>query len=139
MTIPLEDIANWQLKNMTDKQWRDYTRLAWNISPVLAVYLPTRFKTNEAIISEVKSQVQMNPRCVSHVPDALQYLATTDTFLADSPKLTHMLTWARVSPIQVFLVPYKQNFGKISRRIFCRLSHTSAGNFLSIPFQPSMQ
>ncbi|KAH1001445.1 hypothetical protein HUJ04_005466 [Dendroctonus ponderosae] len=100
LTIPLEDIANWRLKNMTDKQWHDYTRLAWNISPVLAVYLPTRFKTNESIISEVKIQVQMNPRSVSHVPDALQYLATTDTILADSPKLTHMLTWARVSPIQ---------------------------------------
>ncbi|CAG9769001.1 unnamed protein product [Ceutorhynchus assimilis] len=95
-----ENIASWRAKTITDKQWHDYTRLAWEISPVLAVYLPTRFKTNEAIISEIKSQVQMNPTSVTHVPEALQYLATTEAILADSPKLVHMLTWARVSPIQ---------------------------------------
>ncbi|KAJ8972794.1 hypothetical protein NQ314_000030 [Rhamnusium bicolor] len=95
-----ENIASWRAKTITDKQWHDYTRLAWDISPVLAVYLPNRFKINEAIISEIKSQVQINPTCVSHVPEALQYLATTEAILSDSTKLGHMLTWARVSPIQ---------------------------------------
>ncbi|KAF7274503.1 hypothetical protein GWI33_012847 [Rhynchophorus ferrugineus] len=101
LVIPGEDnIASWRAKTITDKQWHDYTRLAWDISPVLAIYLPTRFKNNDAIIHEIKNQVQMNPTSVTHVPEALQYLATTEAILADSPKLVYMLTWARVSPIQ---------------------------------------
>jgi phosphatidylinositol 4-kinase len=100
LLIPGEDnIATWRAKNITEKQWQDYTRLAWDISPVLATYLPARFKVNEAIMSEIRHQVQQNPVCVSHVPEALQYLATTDTILSDSTKLVHMLTWARISPI----------------------------------------
>ncbi|XP_018572269.1 phosphatidylinositol 4-kinase alpha isoform X2 [Anoplophora glabripennis] len=101
LLIPGENnTASWRAKTITDKQWHDYTRLAWDISPVLAIYLPTRFRVNEAIINEIKSQVQINPTCVSHVSEALQYLATTEAILNDSPKLVHMLTWARVSPIQ---------------------------------------
>ncbi|XP_017786237.1 PREDICTED: phosphatidylinositol 4-kinase alpha isoform X2 [Nicrophorus vespilloides] len=94
------NVAAWRDKAITDKQWRDYTRLAWDISPVLAVYLPERLKCNDAIISEIRHQVHQNPDAVRHVPEALQYLATTDTILSDSPKLVHMLTWARVTPIQ---------------------------------------
>ncbi|CAH0558143.1 unnamed protein product [Brassicogethes aeneus] len=95
-----ENIASWRAKPITDKHWHDYTRLAWDISPVLAVYLPTRFRTNEAIINENRHQVQANPVAVSHIPEALQYLATTEAMLSDSPKLNHMLTWSRISPIQ---------------------------------------
>lgn len=39
------NLSMWRNKNVTDKQWQDYTRLAWDISPVLAVYLPERYKT----------------------------------------------------------------------------------------------
>lgn len=94
-----ESIVSWRAKTITEKQWQDYTRLAWDISPVLAIYLPSRFKTNEAIMSEIRHQVSQNPVCVSHIPEALQYLATTNAILSDSTKLVHMLTWARVSPI----------------------------------------
>lgn len=42
--MPGEDtLAAWRSKNITDKQWQDYTRLAWDISPVLAVFLPERY------------------------------------------------------------------------------------------------
>ena len=37
-----DNLSMWRAKTMTDKQWTDYTRLAWDISPVLAVYLPER-------------------------------------------------------------------------------------------------
>lgn len=96
-----ETIAVWRAKTITDKQWHEYTRLAWDIAPVLAVHLPSRFRMNEAIVSEITHQVHQNPVAVAHVPDALQYLATTDAILGDSTKLVHMLTWARVSPVQV--------------------------------------
>nr|XP_022907836.1 phosphatidylinositol 4-kinase alpha [Onthophagus taurus] len=95
-----ENLAAWRAKTITDKQWKDYTRLAWDISPILAVYLPDRLKAHDALISEVKHLVQQNPMSVSHIPDALQYLATTDNILNDSVKLVYMLTWAEVSPIQ---------------------------------------
>ncbi|KAK9874265.1 hypothetical protein WA026_002618 [Henosepilachna vigintioctopunctata] len=94
-----ENIASWRAKTITEKQWHDYTRLAWDISPALAVNLPTRFRMNDAIISEIIHQVQLNPVCVSHIPEALQYLATTENILNDNIKLVHMLTWSRVSPI----------------------------------------
>ncbi|KAL3270935.1 hypothetical protein HHI36_021440 [Cryptolaemus montrouzieri] len=98
--IPGEDnIASWRAKTITEKQWHDYTRLAWDISPVLAVYLPTRFRMNEAIMSEIRHHVQQDPVSVAHVPEALQYLATTENILNDNIKLVHMLTWSRVSPI----------------------------------------
>lgn len=43
LQIPGEDnIAAWRAKTTNDKQWQDYTRLAWDISPALAVYLPMR-------------------------------------------------------------------------------------------------
>ncbi|KAK4878018.1 hypothetical protein RN001_010524 [Aquatica leii] len=101
LQIPGEgNIAAWRAKTITDKQWQEYTRLAWDISPVLAVYLPVRLKNMEAIINEVKHQIMQKPIAVSHVPEALQYLASTDTILNDNPKLVQMLTWSTVSPVQ---------------------------------------
>lgn len=94
------NIAAWRAKTITDKQWKDYTRLAWDISPALAVHLPVRLKNLDPIINEVRHQVIQKPISVGHIPEALQYLATTDTILNDNPKLVHMLTWAKVSPVQ---------------------------------------
>lgn len=37
-----EMIAQWKSKPVSEKLLRDVTRLAWDLSPVLAVYLPTR-------------------------------------------------------------------------------------------------
>ena len=37
-----EDIATWRSHNVTEKQYRDLARLAWEISPELAVFLPDR-------------------------------------------------------------------------------------------------
>lgn len=40
-----ESILKWINQSLTvfEKNWKDQTRLAWNISPSLAVFLPTRF------------------------------------------------------------------------------------------------
>ncbi|KAK0074484.1 hypothetical protein PV325_008278, partial [Microctonus aethiopoides] len=92
-------IAEWRAKSINER-WRDYTRLAWDISPVLAVYLPIRLKNSDTIIKEVCRLVRLKPIPVIHVPEALQYLVTTDSLLIDAPELVYMLTWARVSPIQ---------------------------------------
>ncbi|XP_041971459.1 phosphatidylinositol 4-kinase alpha isoform X3 [Aricia agestis] len=98
MVIPGEDnITTWRSKPNTDKIWRDYTKLAWDISPTLAVFLPERLK-NDEIVAEIKRRVQQNPTAVCHVPQALKYLVTTENLLNDAQELVHMVTWARVSP-----------------------------------------
>lgn len=43
LQIPGEDtIGVWRNKTVVEKSWRDYTRLAWDISPTLAVFMPQR-------------------------------------------------------------------------------------------------
>lgn len=44
-----ENIANWKSKQVTDKVLRDTTRLAWDISPALAVFLPVRYRIKDLI------------------------------------------------------------------------------------------
>ncbi|CAH0713580.1 unnamed protein product, partial [Brenthis ino] len=98
--VPGEDnIATWRSKPNTDRTWRDYAKLAWDISPTLAVFLPERLK-NEGIIAEIKRKVQLHPTDVCHVPQALKYLVTTETLLNDAHELVHMVTWARVTPVE---------------------------------------
>ncbi|RVE42389.1 hypothetical protein evm_012967 [Chilo suppressalis] len=98
--VPGEDnIATWRSKPNTDRTWRDYAKLAWDISPTLAIFLPERLK-NEGIIAEMRRKVQAQPTAVCHVPQALKYLVTTETLLADAHELVHMVTWARVTPVE---------------------------------------
>lgn len=44
LRVPGEDtITAWRNQVISEKQWRDITRLAWDISPTLAVFLPSRY------------------------------------------------------------------------------------------------
>lgn len=95
-----ETISAWRNQPVTERSWKEITRLAWNVSPVLAVYLPTRFKASDAVTSEVSRLVRLHPTAVMHIPAALQYLISPETILADAPEIGHMLTWAEVSPIE---------------------------------------
>lgn len=70
-----------------NERWRDYTRLAWEISPVLAVYLPVRLKKTDSIVKEVCRLVRLKPIPVMHVPEAMQYLVTTESLLNDAPEV----------------------------------------------------
>lgn len=79
-------IAEWRSKAM-NKKWRDFTRLAWDISPVLAVFLPARLKNCDVIVKEVCRLVRLKPMHVMHVGEALQYLVTTETLLDDAPEV----------------------------------------------------
>ncbi|XP_011502431.1 PREDICTED: phosphatidylinositol 4-kinase alpha-like [Ceratosolen solmsi marchali] len=91
-------IAKWRAESKNGS-YRECTRLAWEISPILAVFLPVRLKNSE-IVKEVCRLVQLQPIPAMHIPEALQYFVTTETLLNDISKLFYMLTWARVSPIQ---------------------------------------
>ena len=39
-----ENMAAFRAQPISEKQWHDHVRLAWDISPTLAVMLPERFK-----------------------------------------------------------------------------------------------
>ncbi|KAH9631398.1 hypothetical protein HF086_012186 [Spodoptera exigua] len=55
---------------------------------------------NEGIVLEIRRKVQAQPTAVCHVPQALKYLVTTETLLNDAHELVHMITWARVTPVE---------------------------------------
>lgn len=95
-----ENIFAWRSQPVADRTWKDLTRLAWDISPTLAVYLPSRFKNSDAVVNEVTRLIRLHPTAVSHLPVALQYLIDSETILRDTPEINHMLTWAEVSPIE---------------------------------------
>jgi hypothetical protein len=46
-----------------------------------------RLKNSDSIIKEVSTQVRLHPVAVSHVPQALPYLVTTETLLSDAPEV----------------------------------------------------
>lgn len=54
-TIPGEDtIATWRSQSITEKQYRELARQAWDTAPELAVFLPAR------LVYVVKSFVRSN-------------------------------------------------------------------------------
>ncbi|KAK2556707.1 Phosphatidylinositol 4-kinase alpha [Acropora cervicornis] len=81
----LELLVTWANQTVfTERSWRDLVRLAWHISPDIAVFLPARFKEIPAIQKEVSRL----------------YLVTEKNIKADIPELTHLLCWAAVTPVQ---------------------------------------
>ncbi|KAK3731385.1 hypothetical protein QZH41_020342 [Actinostola sp. cb2023] len=96
-----DSLANWSNQTaFTERSWRELVRLAWQISPDIAVYLPSRFKEVTSLPREVSRLVRMNPTAVLDLPEALQFLVTTTAVQTDIPELTHVLCWAPVPPVQ---------------------------------------
>ena len=50
-----------------------------------------RFKNSDALVKEVTLLVRLNPDCVSHIPAAVEYLATAHSVEADAPEVTTSL------------------------------------------------
>ncbi|XP_068726230.1 phosphatidylinositol 4-kinase alpha-like [Montipora capricornis] len=97
----LDLLVNWANQTVfTERSWRDLVRLAWHISPDIAVFLPARFKEVSAVHKEVSRLVRIHPTAVSDLPEAIQYLVTEKNIKADVPELTHVLCWSAVTPLQ---------------------------------------
>ncbi|CAB3384659.1 Hypothetical predicted protein [Cloeon dipterum] len=91
------NIQTWLSKPM--KGLTETARLAWDVSPTLAVFLPSRLRHNETVVLEVSRQVRFKPAIVAHIAEGLQYLVNTESLINDAHELVHTLTWARVSPV----------------------------------------
>ncbi|XP_071514880.1 phosphatidylinositol 4-kinase alpha isoform X1 [Panulirus ornatus] len=102
VTTPQEEaLVKWLSGGFNSpKAWSGNTYLAWSISPALAVFLPTRIHNVQGLEAEISRLVRDNPIAVSHLSDALQYLATSENILSDIPELNYMLTWAPVPPVK---------------------------------------
>ncbi|XP_055863268.1 phosphatidylinositol 4-kinase alpha-like isoform X4 [Biomphalaria glabrata] len=94
-----ELIYTWARHNLTERQWRDIANYSWELSPTLAVYLPFRFRNCETLKKEVTRLVSISPESVSHIPEAISFLVTANSVEADSPELSHIMTWEKVSPV----------------------------------------
>lgn len=100
-TLPGEESLNsWRAQPITEKMWRDNVRLAWDISPVLAVRVAARLNGAPGVEREIQRLVQLDPGSVAHIPEALDYLVTPDSILNESPELTYTLFWSRVNPLK---------------------------------------
>ncbi|XP_047491882.1 phosphatidylinositol 4-kinase alpha-like isoform X2 [Penaeus chinensis] len=102
VTTPQEEaLVKWLSGGFnSQKAWSGNTNLAWSISPALAVYLSTRIHNVQGLDAEISNLVRENPIAVSHLGEALQYLATSENILSDIPELNYMLTWAPVPPVK---------------------------------------
>lgn len=101
LQLPGEDVVNsWRAQQITERVWRDNVRLAWDISPVLAVRMAARLRSATGVEREIQRLVQLTPSCVAHVPEALDYLVTPDSIINESPELIHALFWSRVHPVK---------------------------------------
>ena len=48
-------------QEMSDRQLKEIVRLAWGISPILAVFLPERLRNAEVIVREVTRLLRNSP------------------------------------------------------------------------------
>ncbi|KAJ1361925.1 hypothetical protein KIN20_021310 [Parelaphostrongylus tenuis] len=77
---------------------KENSKLAWEISPELAVHIPTRFRTCPALADTLQEMVRLQPESVSHLPEALPFfLGETSVF--EHTDIAHVLTWAACSPV----------------------------------------
>ncbi|KIH57605.1 phosphoinositide 3-kinase family, accessory domain protein [Ancylostoma duodenale] len=77
---------------------KENSKLAWDISPELAVHLPTRFRTCPALREALQEMARSQPEAVSHLPEALAlFLGDSSTF--EHSDIAHVLTWATCSPV----------------------------------------
>ena len=101
LQLPGEDVVGaWRAQQLNERVWRDNVRLAWDISPVLAVRMAGRLRSAAGVEREIQRLVQLTPGCVAHVPEALDYLVTADSIINESAELTHALFWSRVHPVK---------------------------------------
>ncbi|KAK4470141.1 hypothetical protein MN116_005591 [Schistosoma mekongi] len=93
------EVETWLRETLRKKSWRRWISLAWDLCPPVAVYMPQRFTGSDELRREVSLFVTANPLLVTHIPAALQYLATSSNIEDGRSELSHILTWSPVAPV----------------------------------------
>ncbi|KAH8869730.1 Phosphatidylinositol 4-kinase alpha [Schistosoma japonicum] len=93
------EVETWLRETLRKKSWRRWVSLAWDLCPPVAVYMPQRFTGSDELRREVSLFVTANPLLVTHIPAALQYLATSSNIEDGRSELSHVLTWSPVAPV----------------------------------------
>ncbi|CAO2398546.1 PhosphoInositide Four Kinase (PI-4 Kinase) [Caenorhabditis elegans] len=79
--------------------WREQAQLAWDISPELAIQLPSRFRGSPELVKYVDVLVRGQPEPVAHIPEALPLFLGNGSTVFETSDMSHVLTWARCSPV----------------------------------------
>ncbi|UJR22456.1 hypothetical protein I4U23_025514 [Adineta vaga] len=93
--------TNWKLYDMngtSNKAWKEYGRLAWIISPDLAISL-YYIIPKDSLRTEVQRLVKAFPLQVRHIPEALNLFTTNVDKNDRHCETAHILTWASIDPV----------------------------------------
>ncbi|CAF0893475.1 unnamed protein product [Adineta steineri] len=93
--------TNWKLYDMngtSNKAWREYGRLAWLISPDLAISLYYAIP-KEPLRTEIQRLVKSYPLQVRHLPEALNIFTVISDNNIRHCETSHILTWASINPV----------------------------------------
>ncbi|KAI1713438.1 phosphatidylinositol 3- and 4-kinase domain-containing protein [Ditylenchus destructor] len=86
------------------KQMKETTKFAWEISPQMAVHLAERFRMHTTVRVTLQDLIRAQPECVSHMPEALELLLGDTSTNYDSLDLSHVLTWKNCSPVMALAI-----------------------------------
>ncbi|MCP9259287.1 Phosphatidylinositol 4-kinase alpha [Dirofilaria immitis] len=82
---------------------RENVKIAWQICPDLAVYMPSRFRSCSACQTAVQELLVNSPEMVTDLPEALSLMLGEGKILEekveDLKTLSHILTWAVCDPV----------------------------------------
>nr|CAD2200678.1 unnamed protein product [Meloidogyne enterolobii] len=97
----LKNTLGGELQSKPDqKQMRENAKFAWEISPEMAVHMASRFRMYSIVNIVLQELVRAYPEEVSHMPEALPLFLGDPLTNYERIELTHLLTWARCSPVQ---------------------------------------
>ena len=95
-------------RQISQPTWKNLTRVAWKIAPVLALQIKSRFPS-PSVETELRRLVRQQPLAVINLPNALPALLIEENITNDIPELKYVLFWAPVPPmtsLSFFLAEY---------------------------------
>uniref|UniRef100_A0A914GZZ0 1-phosphatidylinositol 4-kinase n=1 Tax=Globodera rostochiensis TaxID=31243 RepID=A0A914GZZ0_GLORO len=114
------------------KQMRENTKFAWEISPQMAVYMGTRFRMFPLVINILQELIRSRPDSISHISEALPYFLGDSMTTYERIDLTQLFTWAKCSPVQAIalLCPRLHNIHPLTLQYAVRVLESYSSDVL---------
>lgn len=104
LQIPEQDIfSTVKVSNV-----KDFMRIAWDISPQLALHMATRFPNSKTVGAVIERKVKEQPWAVVDIPEAFNFLVTEHNVQNNIPELKYLLYWCNVTPPNALLLLEKR-------------------------------